>query len=77
MATNLVKDIPTTVNDPTEFVQTNPNNFFCQPTSPEEIGSLLRNSNFNSSSGLDNIDLHIMQEISPQIASILSHIFNN
>ena len=77
MASNLVKDIPTTGNDPTEFVQTNPNNFFCQPTTPEEIVSLLRHIKFNSSSGLDNIDPHIMQEISPQIAPPLSHIFNN
>ena len=76
VATNLVKDITTTGNDLTEFVQTNPNNVFCRPTSPEEIFSLLRNIKSNPSSGFDNIDQH-MREISHQIATPLSHIFNN
>ena len=73
VASNLVKDIPTTGYDPTEFVQTNTNSFFCRPTTPEEIVSLLR----NTSSGFDNVEPHIMREISPQIAPLLSHIFNN
>ena len=51
--------------------------FFCQPTTPEEIVSLLRNIKSNTSSGFDNVEPHIMREISPQIAPLLSHIFNN
>ena len=74
VASNLVKDIPTTGDDPTEFVQTNTNSFFCRPTTPEEIVSLLRNI---KSSGFDNVEPYIMREISPQIAPLLSHIFNN
>ena len=77
VASNLVKDIPTTGDDPNEFVQTNPNNFFSRPTTPKEIVSLLNNIKSNTSSGFDNIDSHIIQEISPQIAPLLSHIFNN
>ena len=73
VASNLVKDIPTTGDDPTEFVQTNINSFFCRPTTPEEIVSLLRNIKSNTSSGFDNVEPHI----SPQIAPLLSHIFNN
>ena len=76
-ASNLVKDIPTTGDDPTEFVQTNTNSFFCRSTTPEEIVSLLRNIKSNMSSGFDNVEPHIMREISPQIAPLLSHIFNN
>ena len=77
VASNLVKDIPTTGDDPTEFDQTHTNSFFCRPTTPEEIVSLLRNIKSNTSSGFDNIEPHIMREISPQIAPLLSHIFNN
>ena len=77
VASNLVKDIPTTGNDPTGFVQTNTNSFFCRPTTPEEIVSLLRNIKFNTSSGFDKVEPLIMREISPQIAPLLSHIFNN
>ena len=77
MASNLVEDIPTTGDDPTEFVQTNINSFFCRPTTPEEIVSLLCNIKFNTSSGFDNVEPHIMPEISSQIAPLLSHIFNN
>ena len=77
VASNLVKDIPTTGDDPTEFVQTNTNSFFCRPTTPEEIVSLLCNIKSNTSSGFDNVEPHIMREISPQIAPLLSHIFNN
>ena len=77
MASNLVKDIPTTGDDPTEFVETNTNSFFCRPTTPEEIVSLLRNIKSNTSSSFDNVEPHIMREISPQIAPLLSHIFNN
>ena len=51
--------------------------FFCLPTTPEEIVSLLRNIKSNTSSGFDNIEPHIMREINPQIAPVLSHIFNN
>ena len=77
MASNLVKDIPTTGDDPTEFVETNTNSFFCRPTTPEEIVSLLRNIKSNTSSSFDNVEPHIIREISPQIAPLLSHIFNN
>ena len=77
VASNVVKDISSTGDDPTEFVQTNTNSFFCQPTTPEEIVSLLRKIKSNTSSGFDNVEPHIMQEISPQIAPLLLHIFNN
>ena len=76
VASNLVKDIPTTGDDPTEFVQTNTNSFICRPTTPEEIVLLLRNIKSNTSSGFYNVEPHIMREISPQIAPLLSRIFN-
>ena len=51
--------------------------FFCRPTTPEEIVSLLRNIKSNTSSGFDKVEPHIMREISPQMTPLLSHIFNN
>ena len=77
VASNLVTDIPTTGDDPTEFVQTNTNSFFCRPTTPEEIVSLLCNTKSNMSSGFDNVEPHIMREISPQIAPLLLSIITS
>ena len=51
--------------------------FSADPQPPEEIGSLLHNIKSNTSSGFNNIDPHLMREISPQMAPLLLHIFNN
>ena len=51
--------------------------FFCRPTVPDEIITLLFNTKSNTSSGFDNIDPQIFREINCQIALPLTHIFNS
>ena len=65
-----------TGNDPTQFIEKH-QVFFCTPAYSEEIINIVKKANSKKSSGFDNVDPYIIQQVIPQIANQLAHIFNN
>ena len=72
----LAANLPQTGNDPTELIESNPDNFFCVPATPAEINNIILHSKSNKSTGFDNIDSYIVKQIAPQIVNQLADIFN-
>ena len=72
----LAANLPQTDNDPIELIESNPDNFFCIPTTPEEINNIILHSKSKKSTGFDNIDSYIVKQIAPQIVNQLANIFN-
>ena len=72
----LAANLPQTDNDPIELIESNPENFFCIPTTPAEINNLIIHSKSKKSTGFDNIDSYIVKQIAPQIVNQLANIFN-
>ena len=72
----LAANLPQTDNDPIELIESNPDNFFCIPTTPAEINNLIIHSKSKKSTGFDNIDSYIVKQIAPQIVNQLANIFN-
>ena len=72
----LAANLPQTDNDPIELIESNPDNFFCIPTTPAEINNIILHSKSNKSTGFDNIDSYIVKQIAPQIVNQLANIFN-
>ena len=50
--------------------------FFCAFTDPTEIINIVKSANSSKSSGVDNIDPYVVQQVIPQISNQLAHIFN-
>ena len=69
-------NLPQTDNDPIELIESNPDNFFCIPTTPAEINNIIIHSKSKKSTGFDNIDSYIVKQIAPQIVNQLANIFN-
>ena len=74
LAANL--GLPQTDNYPMELIESNPDNFFCSPTTPAAINNIILHSKSNKSTGFDNIDSYIVKQIAPQIVNQLADIFN-
>ena len=72
----LAAKLPQTYNDPIEPIESNPDNFFCIPTTQAEINNIILHSKSKKSTGFDNIDSYIVKQIAPQIVSQLANIFN-
>ena len=72
----LAVNLPQTDNDPIELIESNPDNFFCIPTTPAEINNIILHSKSKKSTGFDNIDSYIVKQIAPQIVNQLANIFN-
>ena len=72
----LAANLPQTDNDPIELIESNPDNFFCIPTTPAEINNIILHSKSKKSTGFDNIDSYIVKQIAPQIVNQLANIFN-
>ena len=72
----LAANLPQTDNDPVELIESNPDNFFCIPTTPAEINNIIIHSKSKKSTGFDNIDSYIVKQIAPQIVNQLANIFN-
>ena len=72
----LAANVPQTDNDPIELIESNPDNFFCSPTTPAEINNIILHSKSKKSTGFDNIDSYIVKQIAPQIVNQLANIFN-
>ena len=72
----LAANLPQTDNDPIELIESNPDNFFCIPTTPAEINNIIIHSKSKKSTGFDNIDSYIVKQIAPQIVNQLAKIFN-
>ena len=73
----LAANLPQTDNDPIELIESNPDNFFCIPTTPAEINNIIIiHSKSKKSTGFDNIDSYIVKQIAPQIVNQLANIFN-
>ena len=49
---------------------------FSAPTHPTEITNVVKSANSSKSSGVDDIDPFVVQQIIPQITNQLAHIFN-
>ena len=71
----LAENVPQTDNDPIELIESNPDNFFCSPTTPAEINNIILHSKSKKSTGFDNIDSYIVKQIAPQIVNQLANIF--
>ena len=65
----LAANLPQTDNDPIELIESNPDNFFCIPTTPAEINNIILHSKSKKSTGFDNIDSYM-------IVNQLANIFN-
>ena len=72
----LAVNLPQTDNDPIELIESNPDNFFCIPTTPAEINNIILHSKSKKSTGFDNIDSYIVKQIAPQIVNQLANIVN-
>ena len=72
----LPANLPHIDNDPIELIESNPDNFFCIPTTPAEINNIILHSKSKKSTGFDNIDSYIVKQIAPQIVNQLANIFN-
>ena len=72
----LAANLPQTDNDPIELIESNPDNFFCVPTTPAVINNIILHSKSKKSTGFDNIDSYIVKQIAPQIVNQLANIFN-
>ena len=72
----LAANLPQTDNDPIELIESNPDNFFCIPTTPAEINNIILHSKSKKSTGFDTIDSYIVKQIAPQIVNQLANIFN-
>ena len=72
----LAANLTQTDNDPIELIESNPDNFFCIPTTPAEINNIIIYSKSKKSTGFDNIDSYIVKQIAPQIVNQLANIFN-
>ena len=72
----LAANLPHTDNDPIELIESNPDNFFCIPTTSAEINNIILHSKSKKSTGFDNIDSYIVKQIAPQIVNQLANIFN-
>ena len=72
----LAANLPQTDNDPIELIESNPDNFFCIPTTQAEINNIIIHSKSKKSTGFDNIDSYIVKQIAPQIVNQLANIFN-
>ena len=72
----LAANLPQTYNDPIELIESNPDNFFCIPTTPAEINNIILHSKSKKSTGFDNIDSYIVKQIAPQIVNQLANIFH-
>ena len=76
IGSSLNSKLPKTGEDPTQHLKHNTASFFCAPTDPTEIITIVKWVNSSRSSGVDNIDPYVVQTIIPQIANQLAHIFN-
>ena len=74
--TNLNAKLPLTAQDPTHFINNNSVNFFSAPTCPAEIINIVISAKSKKACGYDNIDPYVVQQVIPQIATQLAHIFN-
>ena len=72
----LAANLPQTDNDPIELIESNPEHFFCIPTTPAEINNIILYSKSKKSTGFDSIDTYIVKQIAPQIINQLADIFN-
>ena len=72
----LAANLPQTDNDQIELIESNPDNFFCIPTTPAEINNIIIHSKSKKCTGFDNIDSYIVKQIAPQIVNQLATIFN-
>ena len=75
VGSNLANKIPTTLNDPLEYVSGLDNSIYINNTDSEEITSIIKNLK-NSSPGHDDIDIRILKKICPVIVQPLTHLFN-
>ena len=72
----LSANLPQTDNDLIVLIESNPDNFFCIPTTPAEINNIIMHSKSKKSTGFDNIDSYIVKQIAPQIVNQLANIFS-
>ena len=72
----LAAKLPQTDHDPMELIASNPENFFCIPTTPAEINNIILHSKSKKSTGFDNIGSYIVKQIAPQLVNQLANIFN-
>ena len=73
---NLNAKLPQTTQEPTHLINNNSANFFSVPTYPEEIMNIVNSAKSKKACGYDNIDPYVVQQVIPQIATQLAHIFN-
>ena len=71
----LAANLPQTDNDPIELIESNPENFFCIPTTPAEINNIILHSKSKKSTIFDSIDSYIVKQIAPHIVNQLADIF--
>ena len=76
IGTNLNAKLPQTAQDPTHLINNNSANFFSAPTCPAEIINIVNSAKSKKACGYDNIDPYVVQQVIPQIATQLAHIFN-
>ena len=72
----LAAKLPQTDHDPIELIESNPEHFFCIPTTPAEINNIILHSKSKKSTGFDNIYSYIVKQIAPQIVNQLANTFN-
>ena len=68
--------LPQTAQDPTHLINNNSAHFFSAPTCPAEIIYIVNSAKSKKACGYDNIDPYVVQQVIPQIATQLAHIFN-
>ena len=68
--------LPQTAQEPTHLINNNSANFFSVPTYPEEMINIVNSAKSKKACGYDNIDPYVVQQVIPQIATQLAHIFN-
>ena len=63
---------------PTHLINNNSANFFSAPTCPAEIinTGIVNSAKSKKACGYDNLDPYVVQQVIPQIATQLAHIFN-
>ena len=76
IGTNLNAKLPQTAQDPTNLINNNSANFLSAPTCPAEIINIVNSAKSKKACGYDNIDPYVVQQVIPQIATQLAHIFN-
>ena len=76
IGSSLNSKLPKTGEDPIQHIKHNTASCLCAPTDPTEIINIVKSGTSSKSSGVDNIDLYVVQKIIPQMANQLAHVFN-